>query len=387
MNETNKSRRGWRSGTPGSGAHTAAHVGRRAGLGRVVHLVRPAQVEPDGALTGRAPVARRRRTQRVAEVGDEVVIQSPADDEIAGNGEKGRVISLEEEEGEEVAVKVRGYRGQTGYAWPGTGYFDPTHLKLLEKAPKRGQLWRHRGGVYSVVVEVGEERYYEGDIWVKRYVVHRISSYGSFKDKLSDFLDNQKYVGEFDGSQWKYRARQEEVRDVTVSLMNDARVKVEDEEGTSDFHPRLQFFLKNATFVAVGSNAKKRKRERPEDETLKTEGVCPVCQLDIHSNRENVLDDKITIKDDGKVKIGFSTVKVLLCCGAAIHYSCFKQIINGDGEKKCPNCQGPWGYADNNTRDRLETVWLRDPKDVTVTEEEKTVTIQKIVYRCRHLKF
>ena len=133
---------------------------------------------------------------------------------------------------------------------------------------------------------------------------------------------------------------------------------------------------------ATSSNVNsQRKRKRKTKAELKKEGVCPVCQDDIFSNKEgNVFEDRIQ-QQNGKLQIGARTVKILKCCGNAIHYSCFIQHKSTSGRTKCPACGVNWRSLKDEDR-------VRDPEDVEIKSTEETVTVDTVVYRLScQLKF
>ena len=250
--------------------------------------------------------------------------------------------------------------------------------------PKRGQLWRrteHQEMIYYVVLATAAETEAENQ---PRAEVEVMGKYGMAYG--SRWLEGEEYVGEFEGSQWKYMAEQKEVRLVTVGLIIDddnTRVKIEDEEGAyDDFEPFLRIFLKNATFVAVASNAKKRKRgtssssrEAKKRTTKEAQdmGKCPICQDDMGIVEEvkGKKTNYFQLQKDGRVRIGEKEVKVLVCCNAAIHYGCFLLLIKNNIDE-CPLCTKSLAGG------------VRDPLEVKIVGCRQ---ITQIVYRCRHLKF
>ena len=139
----------------------------------------------------------------------------------------------------------------------------------------------------------------------------------------------------------------------------------------------------NATIDLTGDSpkslGKQGKRKRETEAKLKKKGVCPVCQDDIFSNKEgNVFKDRIKQQNDGKLQIGYRTVKILKCCGNAIHYTCYLQWKEN---KTCPACGVDWNSL-------LDEDRVRDPEDVAIKSTEQTVTVDTVVYRLScQLKF
>lgn len=125
--------------------------------------------------------------------------------------------------------------------------------------------------------------------------------------------------------------------------------------------------------------AKQRKRKRETKAELKKEGKCPVCYADIFSNKEeHLLVDRIK-EQNGKLKIGVKTVKILTCCGNPIHYSCYMQ--QKERMTRCPACNQKFDSLRDEDR-------LRDPKDVKITTTKVEVDVDTVVYRLScQLKF
>ena len=106
--------------------------------------------------------------------------------------------------------------------------------------PERGQLWRHRrNGVYAVVVRTGIQ-----------VVTGRVVITTAFDEEttptLSDFVRENEYVIDFDGSRW---IRGSSV--YTVRLRSDDTVWAEDEDGDLDTMHPLRYFLETAEPAAT----------------------------------------------------------------------------------------------------------------------------------------
>ena len=120
--------------------------------------------------------------------------------------------------------------------------------------PARGQLWRRSGGGYAVVLRnygdylnvvfVGVMDKYEGVAEVSEVL----------RPRLSAFLEDNSYIGNFDGSVWEYMDKYKDYGKVTVRLTDDNKVPftVGERSWKKEVRYSLSGFLRHATLLIVG---------------------------------------------------------------------------------------------------------------------------------------
>lgn len=141
------------------------------------------------------------------------------------------------------------------------------------------------------------------------------------------------------------------------------------------------------------NSQRKRKRQKKEEKEkkearnnrIKSDQVCPICQESLNNNLDNP-NEEIVIAG-GKVLIGDQRVKILKCCGNAIHYTCFLRYVEANKDKskvKCP-FNDELGKVPKNGVKNFVDKWLRDPNSIVRKEIPAHI---KIVYRLScQLKF
>ena len=155
--------------------------------------------------------------------------------------------------------------------------------------------------------------------------------------------------------------------------------------------PSVTDLTNEGTSSNVNSQRKRKRQKKEENDKedrnnrIKDDQVCPICQESLNNNLDNP-EEKIVI-DGGKVLIGNQRVKILKCCGNAIHYTCFLRYVEANKNKskvKCP-FNDELGKVPKNGVQNFVDKWLRDPNSIVRKEIPKH---SKIVYRLScQLKF